>query len=215
MRSVRHTHAAQATRKGSGWRCWAGAFGLGLLGLLVGCAHPRVVNPTVGPKVQTVEQLLVKLKKAFDEGRIGETDFYANELGYRLSRPLRVPPKYAYEKNQWQQIHFGGELEKSHGGVMIWPIADGTPYASFGIRFVETACIDLKSLRDIWGKGNYQLPYTPPPHGAVALPELEIYRRVEPIKEVRATFPFSTNTPHCLTGVTVNETFLNEQKESK
>lgn len=202
------------------------------LSMLVSCAAVQPTHP-IG-KVQTVEELLVKLKKACDEGLIGDNDFYAKVLGYPLQRQLRVPPKFALENPSWQQITFAeGELVGSWAGVAVRSEAKGGPVGNlttyppaviFTINLGQSRalaplagsgskkCVSPEQLREIWGPANYFPPdgNIPPPHGPPS--RLERYKSVINGREHNADFNFGRFAPFCLWQFSVSESFSGKIK---
>lgn len=120
---------------------------------LTACASQPVVP---GPKVQTFHELMVKLKKGFDEGTLDTPEFYARELGYPLERPetLKViAPPYTPSR----QINFdSGEL----AGTMAYvrPDADKAGRkllifnsANITRRPKNAPCVQLSDIQAVWG----------------------------------------------------------------
>lgn len=126
---------------------------------LTACASQPAVHVAVqgpGPKVQTFHELMVKLKKGFDEGTLDTPEFYARELGYPLERTetLKViAPPYTPSR----QIRFdSGEL----AGTMaeIGPLMGSDGRKAFSFRAVNVArrspgqpCISLSDIQAVWG----------------------------------------------------------------
>jgi len=126
-----------------------------LAAALAGCAGaPPAV--TVGPKVQTVQELMVKLKKGFDEGTLDTPEFYARELGYPLERPetLKViPPPYTPRR----EIRFDeGDLKGAVATVGPTVMPDGRKFLIFHSYnavpdLAGKPCATLPQLQAVWG----------------------------------------------------------------
>lgn len=127
---------------------------LGLAAALVGCASALPVA-AVGPKVQTVQELMVKLKKGFDEGTLDTPEFYARELGYPLERPetLKViPPPYTPSR----EIKFdSGALSGISATVRASLDKDIHKYIVFALSHFpyqpDKPCMNLPQIQAIWG----------------------------------------------------------------
>ncbi|MGE0332806.1 MAG: hypothetical protein AB7P37_19180 [Ramlibacter sp.] len=124
---------------------------------LTACAsQPAAQDTNPAPKVQTFHELMVKLKKGFDEGTLDTPEFYARELGYPLERPetLKViPPPYTPSR----KINFdSGELAGAVASVGPIVTKDGRKHISFGsmnaIRPRDGGqCVKLAEIQATWG----------------------------------------------------------------
>jgi hypothetical protein len=126
-----------------------------LLALTLNACASQVETPA--PKVQTFHELMVKLKKGFDEGTLDTPEFYARELGYPLERPetLKViAPPYTPSR----QINFdSGELagtiayvrsDLDKGGkkkMLVFNSANTTRRPS------GAPCVQLSDIQQVWG----------------------------------------------------------------
>ncbi|WP_143100052.1 hypothetical protein [Variovorax sp. 770b2] len=88
---------------------------LGFLGLLLsGCAstaHRLTVEKTKPSKIQTTEELLAALSNGFNEGVLGEYDFYRRKIGYEFSRfpkDKNDPKEFSYETGEAIRMNEGG-----------------------------------------------------------------------------------------------------------
>lgn len=179
---------------------WGGAerlarFGLGSLLALALTACASASQPVVtGPKVQTFYELMVKLKKGFDEGTLDTPEFYARELGYPLERPetLKVIPQ---ERAPSRQVKFNsGELA---GGVaFVGPVVnkEGRKHISFGSMTAifpreKTRCVKLVEIQAVWGVVP-PMPQVWGAHGPIPLTYYR-YQNVGPGPERYAHFDVS------------------------
>lgn len=129
-----------------------------LVFVFTACAsQPAAQNPGPGSKVQTFHELMVKLKKGFDEGTLDTPDFYAQELGYPLERPetLKViPPLYTPSR----QIRFdSGELAGTVAYVRSNVDRAGKKFVIFNSanttrRPGDAACVLLSDIQAVWGE---------------------------------------------------------------
>lgn len=193
---------------------WGGAerlarFGMGSLLALALTACASASQPVVtGPKVQTFYELMVKLKKGFDEGTLDTPEFYARELGYPLERPetLKViAPPYTPSR----QINFdSGELRGAVAQVGPLMGNDGRKAVSFRASNVAhrsqgEPCIQLGEVQKVWGVVNPQ-PEAWGAHGA--LPILHyLYRSNSGGKERTARFVVDKQSGCIQAGPTVGQ----------
>lgn len=177
-----------------------------MAGLLVfaftACAsQPAAQSPGPSPKVQTFHELMVKLKKGFDEGTLDTPEFYAKELGYPLERAetLKViPPPYTPAR----EIRFdSGELAGTVAYVGAGMAKDGRKLVSFRsanvIRLnLGTPCISLSDIQLIWGRVKPREPEAWGAHGP--LPDAAYdYRTTVNKNESIAKF-FASKADGCL-----------------
>ena len=130
---------------------------LTLVALLASCSTtPSVVVP--GPKVQTFHELMVKLKKGFDEGTLDTPEFYAKELGYPLERPGELktipspypPRKIAFDSGELKgavaYVGPGVTKEGQEGKKMVQFKSNSTLRPAPG-----RGCIMLADVQAVWG----------------------------------------------------------------
>ena len=143
---------------------WQGAcvgrlprFALGCLLALALTACASASQPVVtGPKVQTFHELMVKLKKGFDEGTLDTPEFYARELGYPLERPETLKVIAAPYAKSRQMRFDSGELAGTMAEVGPLIGNDGRKAVSFRAinvarRLPGKACSSLSDIQAIWG----------------------------------------------------------------
>lgn len=170
--------------------------------LLNACATP----PSVGPKVQTFHELLIKLKKGFDEGTLDTPEFYARELGYRLEAPdslTAIQPPHA----PIQEIRFDdGELkgEIVYVGPIVMP--DGRRFLAIRTATkvsLGEKCFTLQELQSIWGPGTSRIEDVIPPHGPSPIALVE-YRSLSRGIE-RAALAQIWKSDNCLSRLSVGQ----------
>lgn len=107
--------------------------------------------PAPPQKVQTMQELMVKLKEGFDEGRLDDPAFYEQELGYALERPgeLRVMTPAGRSRT----IRFdSGELKGK--GAYVGPLlvkGDKSVVRIFFHEHLRTPCFTLNDMEAVWG----------------------------------------------------------------
>lgn len=163
---------------------------------LTACASAR--QPVVpGPKVQTFHELMVKLKKGFDEGTLDTPEFYAQELGYPLDRPEQLKV-LAAPYAPARQIRFdSGELMGTVAEVGPLAHADGRKSVSFrGSNVVRRKpgqpCVSLTDVQLFWGVVDPK-PQVWGAHGPLPIRHYT-YRTITDGKERVAMFDVSTST---------------------
>jgi hypothetical protein len=127
----------------------------GLAFTLVACAS----TPPAAPfkKVQSVEELLSKLKKAFDTGAITDPDFYAKELGYPLIGPLTYSPDSVFDTKREQYIRLNeGEVKDTLLPVRTGLTKDGEQFLYMEFRTSHLGCFDFEKVLKIWGNANFK-----------------------------------------------------------
>lgn len=133
------------------WKRW----GLIALALptLTACASQF---DTPAPKVQTFHELMVKLKKGFDEGTLDTPEFYARELGYPLERPetLKViEPPYTQSRRisldsgelAGAVVYVGPSLTKDRRKLVSFRSANVIR------RMPNNRCVALQDVQLVWG----------------------------------------------------------------
>lgn len=155
----------------------------------------------LGPKVETFHELMVKLKKGFDEGTLDTPEFYARELGYPLERPetlKAISPPYTPSR----QIRFeSGELAGGMATVGSSLMKDGRKLVSFRSanlirRIPGKPCVTLSDIQSVWGPARPREPEAWGAHGP--LPDVTYdYKMVFNGKERIATF-FASRADGCL-----------------
>jgi hypothetical protein len=153
------------------------SFAAGMLIALLLCVSACTSIPAPAPKkVQTYEELFLKLKEGFYSGRLMEEEFYAKELGYPLKAALRFLPNNVKDLDR-EQILKLDEKNFQFGRIIVWSVtANGqrTVYTRFESGNANP-CLAESDFIKIWEphnltKGNdpaYHRRYAP---GVVPLP---------------------------------------------
>lgn len=152
---------------------------------------------SIGPKVQTFHELMVKLKKGFDEGTLDTPDFYARELGYPLDRPgtLRaISPPFTPAR----EIRFdSGELAGTIAYVRADAAQGSNTFVVFSslsttIRAEGTACVNVSDIQRVWGVMKPE-PDTLGFHGALPI-DRYVYTTSDRFRKRVARFSASKTT---------------------
>jgi hypothetical protein len=184
----------------------------GLVVALAACAAAPPLTPI--KKVQTVEELLTKLKKAFDAGTITEPDFYARELGYPLVGPLTYSPDTVFDTKRDQNLTLvEGELKNT-----IYQIQVTTGVSSDQQKFfyvgttLHSGCFEFQQVLNIWGNANFkQVPDTALHRTGATNPPL-FYEAIKQVGSVKQMAKVSIGSKdYCLHHFSVTEFF----KETK
>lgn len=125
----------------------------GLTCALLACAS--AVPPPSAKKVQTVEELLTKLKKAFDTGTITDPDFYARELGYPLVGPLTYSPDTVFDTKRDQYIALNeGQFKGTLLLIRTGSSPEGKKFITVSTNTGHIGCFSFQNLLDVWGSAN-------------------------------------------------------------
>jgi hypothetical protein len=126
-----------------------------LLLCLTACASIPAPAPK---KVQTYEELFLKLKEGFYSGRLMEEEFYAKELGYPLKAPLRFLPDNYPDLDREQRLVFEEVGITGDWLIVVNRLNEQGQKAVF-VRFQKhfSSCLSDFDIKKIWGEGNLQL----------------------------------------------------------
>jgi hypothetical protein len=179
----------------------------GLICALVACAAAPPPLPV--KKVQTVEELLTKLKKAFDTGTITDPDFYAKELGYPLKGPLTYSPDTVPDINRIQEIPLTeGALKGTLLRVQTGLSPDDRKFLQAWVSYIPN-CFRFQDILGIWGNTNLkQVPDQAISHRHGATNPPLFYAAEKKIAGATHNASFSIGSKdYCLSDVSVSENF--------
>jgi|JI6StandDraft_1071083.scaffolds.fasta_scaffold34717_2 hypothetical protein len=116
-------------------------------------------------KLQTYEELFLKLKEGFYSGRLIEPDFYSKELGYPLMAPLRFLPQNVQDLNRSQELVLDGDEFRGDSLVVM----SSTNVSGQKVIIVEygrsghqgEACMKEGEFQNLWGYQNL-IPWRDP-----------------------------------------------------
>jgi hypothetical protein len=133
-----------------------------LLLCLTACASIPAPPPK---KVQTYEELFLKLKEGFYSGRLMEEEFYAKELGYPLKTPLRYLPNDVKDLERSQTLTLDTENFKLSDLVVSSTATNGRKivYVRFGSGDTQSCLKESEFLR-IWEPKNLTVGRDPAFH---------------------------------------------------
>ena len=106
-------------------------------------------------KVQTYEELFLKLKEGFYSGRLMEEEFYAKELGYSLRAPLRFLPNSVQDLDREQRIVLDESGFHSDWLIVVSELNEKNQ-KTVRIRFQKntSTCLSESVIKNFWGEGN-------------------------------------------------------------
>lgn len=117
---------------------------------LMACA--AAPPPTPIKKVQTVGELLTKLKKAFDTGTVTDPDFYAQNLGYPLVGPLTYSPDSVFDTKRDQYIALNeGQFNGTLLLIRTGSSPEGKKFLTVSAPTWHLGCFSFQDLLGIWG----------------------------------------------------------------
>lgn len=167
-----------AARQGTPGR-WPEALGVLIAACVLGaCAHgpgaarqseskgAAVSAAAVAKKVQTMPELMAKLKTGLEQRRLNDPSFYERELGYPIERPQTLtqlePANERYRKITFDE----GELKDMRLDVLpatVRPRRVDMWVSGYG---TTEHCMSLEQLQALWGKKNFNLPEMPTSRGS-------------------------------------------------
>lgn len=118
-------------------------------------------------KVQTLEELMRKLKRGWDERRLNDPGFYAQELGYPVERPETFRVYGA--RDSYRVIRFDeGELVRMRMEVHPMVLNDGRRALVMNsiVGAAMPSCLKAEVLFGIWGRKKPTMPEAWGAHGA-------------------------------------------------
>jgi hypothetical protein len=185
-----------------------------VMGVLLGCATESF-PPVVGPSVQTMSELLIKLKKGFDEGLLTKNSFYSADLGYPLRYQIAGGGVALQDAIEGQTFWLDkGDLSGVRMDLTAPPSFEKPLKVALIVEKIEPRCITRAQLRQIWGNPLPTIPWLPPLHGPVERPwEEDRYAAEHKGVKKEAIFVMRSQLPYCVYRIILTE--IHQKKDSK
>jgi hypothetical protein len=127
---------------------------------IAGCAQFGGENQAP-QRVQTLSELMVKLKKGWDERRLDDPLFYERELGYPLERPETLTQLFPIEGRYRRVVFAEGEIKGL--SMSVSPLIGRSEHRVLvvgivGLEFFKEICFTQDALFQLWGRVNPKLP---------------------------------------------------------